>query len=94
MAVIKVVVNGATGKMGQETVRAICNEDDISLVGATCHTDRGDTLITPSGSEIPLSNDLSALLKNTRPDVIVDFTNASVSMEAVNIAKDLSLIHI
>ncbi|MEC9308851.1 MAG: 4-hydroxy-tetrahydrodipicolinate reductase [Chloroflexota bacterium] len=90
MSAIKVVVNGATGKMGQETIRAICNEDDISLVGATCHADRGDTLITPRGSEIPLSNDLSALLKNTQPDVIVDFTNASVSMEAVNIAKDYS----
>jgi 4-hydroxy-tetrahydrodipicolinate reductase len=41
MAKIKVIVNGAKGKMGQETVKAVQNEKDLELVGAT---DLGDDL--------------------------------------------------
>ena len=38
--VISVVVHGATGRMGAETVRAVAAADDVTLVGATCHTPR------------------------------------------------------
>ena len=34
MAPIRVVVNGATGKMGTETVAAVSRENDMALVGA------------------------------------------------------------
>ena len=34
MAPIKVVVNGATGKMGVETVAAVSGEDGLELAGA------------------------------------------------------------
>jgi 4-hydroxy-tetrahydrodipicolinate reductase len=77
-----VVVNGATGKMGTETVAAIGREDDLALIGATCHRDRGPTLPVPGGAEVPLSTDLEDLLQRTGPDVLVDFTNAAVCMEA------------
>ena len=40
MAAIKVVVHGATGKMGLETVAAVCREEDLELVGAICHKNR------------------------------------------------------
>ena len=33
MATIKIVVNGATGRMGTETITAICRQDDLELVG-------------------------------------------------------------
>ncbi|CAI8018153.1 4-hydroxy-tetrahydrodipicolinate reductase [Geodia barretti] len=35
--------------MGAETVRAVAASDDVTLVGATCNTPRGDLLPTPAG---------------------------------------------
>ncbi len=81
MAGIRVVVNGATGKMGVETVAAVCREDDLELVGATCLRDRGEVLNTPGG-DVPLSTDLGPLLDDVRPQVMVDFTNAAACMDA------------
>ena len=77
MEPIRVVVNGATGKMGVETVAVVCRDDDLTLVGATCHTPRGSILPLPDGSSVPLSTNLEELLKETTPDVLVDFTNAT-----------------
>ncbi len=82
MASIRVVVNGATGKMGTETVAAVNGADDMSLVGAACHWDRGPVLALPGGGEVSLSTNLESLLEDTKPDVMVDFTNASACMEA------------
>lgn len=86
MAPIKVVVNGATGKMGTETVAAVCRQDDLALVGATCRRERGLTLPLPSGGQVPLSTDLADILHRTHPDVVVDFTNATACMAAVLVA--------
>ena len=81
MAVIKVVISGATGKMGVETVAAVSRETDLELVGGTCKQDRGTTLVTPTG-DVHLSTDLESVLERTRPHVMVDFTNAAVAMDA------------
>ena len=82
MASIRVVVNGATGKMGTETVAAVSAAEDMSLVGAVCHRNRGPVLALPGGAEVSLSTNLESLLEETKPDVLVDFTNASACMEA------------
>ena len=84
---ISVVIHGATGRMGAETVRAVSGADDMTLVGATCNTPRGDSLNTPSGS-VPLSTDLAGLLDATQPDVMVEFTHAEACMEAAPLAAD------
>jgi 4-hydroxy-tetrahydrodipicolinate reductase len=86
MPSIRVLVNGATGKMGTETVAAIGREPDLQLVGATSRRERGNSLAVPGGSEVPLSTNLEDLLAQTRPDVMVDFTNANACMEAVPLA--------
>ena len=83
MPPIKVVVNGATGKMGTETVAAICRQDDLALVGATCGQERGDSLPLPNGDLVPLSTNLEAILNKTGPNVVVDFTNSTVCMAFV-----------
>ena len=88
LSVIKVVVNGATGRMGTETLQAICREEDFEAVGAVCHRDRGDLLKLPDGSDIPLSTDLESILLMTNPSVVIDFTNAATCMASVpTIAK-------
>lgn len=86
MAPIRVVVNGATGKMGLETVSAIVREDDLSLVGGTCRRERTAALQLPGGGEVPLSTNLEDILAQTQPDVMVDFTNAAACMDAVAVA--------
>ena len=86
MASIRLVVNGATGKMGMETVTAIGREDDLKLVGATCLRERGNSIPISGGGEVPLSTNLGDLLAQTHPDVMVDFTNANTCMESVPIA--------
>jgi 4-hydroxy-tetrahydrodipicolinate reductase len=83
MAPIRVVVNGATGKMGVETVGAISRQEDLALVGAVCHRERGPRLTLPGGGEVPLSTNLERMLEETHPDVLVDFTTAAACMEAV-----------
>ena len=82
MAAIRVVISGATGKMGVETIAAVARESDLELVGGSCSQDRGPVLRTPYSTVVPLSTDLGPLLEKTRPDVMVDFTNAAVAMEA------------
>ena len=50
--IIKVIVNGAKGKMGQETIKAVQKETDMMLVG---QTDAGDDLaqvIKATGAEV------------------------------------------
>ena len=85
----KVVVHGATGKMGTETVNALGREEDLSLVGAACRQERGATL--PGNDGAPLSTDLAALLEQTAPDVLVDFTNAAACMEMAPVAAARSV---
>ncbi len=90
MGPIKVVVHGATGKMGIETVNAVAREDGMELVGGTCRQERGDRLALPGGGSVPLSTNLERLLAGARPDVLVDFTNAAACMEAVPLAAGFS----
>ena len=84
---ISVVVHGATGRMGAETVRAVAGADDLDLVGATCRTPRGDVLPTPKG-DVPLSTDLASLLDEVQPQVMVEFTHAEACMAAAPLAAD------
>jgi len=79
---ISVIVNGATGKMGTETVATVNQQDDMALVGATCLRDRGGELALPGGGHVPLSTDLEELIGRIQPDVVVDFTNSAACMEA------------
>jgi 4-hydroxy-tetrahydrodipicolinate reductase len=76
--------------MGTETVTAICREPDLALVGAACRRERGPTLSLPGGREVPLSANLEEILQQTRPDVLVDFTNAGACMAAVPVAAAYS----
>ena len=87
MAPTRVAVNGATGRMGREVVATLCREDDVEPVGAVARRDRGGSLDLPDGSgSIPLSTDLDEILSATRPQVLVDFTNAAAATAAARSA--------
>lgn len=84
---IEVVVNGAFGRMGREVVNAVSNDPDLSCVGAADIRADSDKLALPSRSgTVPLSASLSAVLAQTKPNVVVDFSVAEATMTAVRSA--------
>ncbi len=87
MKPIRVVVNGVLGKMGREITNALCLEPETQLVGAVDVKVTEDYLPLPDGSgKVPSSSDLDSILTTCQPDVLVDFTIATVVMPTVRIA--------
>ncbi|AFY74456.1 dihydrodipicolinate reductase [Synechococcus sp. PCC 7502] len=82
---IPVIVAGATGKMGRETIKAIAKSPDLTLIGATGRTHIGEDIGEVVGCgelEIPVTNDLEILLAQGAQEkqlaVMVDFTHPSL----------------
>lgn len=77
---IKVLVTGAAGKMGQEVCRAVLNQPDLDLVAAVdinkVGTDLGE-LIGFCDSQITVRSDLNKTIEDTNSQVMVDFTHSS-----------------
>jgi 4-hydroxy-tetrahydrodipicolinate reductase len=87
MKPIKVAVQGASGKVGREVIKALCHEPEMQLVGAVELQATEDYLPLPDDSgTVPFSSDLEHILTSCQPDVLVDFTTAKVTMPAVRIA--------
>ena len=87
MKLIRVVVQGASGRMGREVISALCQEPEIEVVGAVELQPAGDFLPLPDGSgAVPFSANLDYILTRGQPDVLVDFTTAQATMPAVRIA--------
>jgi len=75
---IKVVVAGSLGKMGLETLKAVIRDSDLELVGAIDVKAKGEKVASLTGEadcDVALSNDLDAVIAETSPDVLIDFTN-------------------
>lgn len=83
---IKVGVTGAMGKMGQEVVRAICEDDTLELV---CAVDMNniDAPVCPA-SGVRINGDLEAAIKMYNPDVMVDFTQPKYVYENAKICLE------
>lgn len=65
---VKVIVNGAKGRMGSEAVKAINNDSELQLV-----------------AECDFGDDLSALIKSSGAQVVVDLTAASAGFSNTQI---------
>jgi 4-hydroxy-tetrahydrodipicolinate reductase len=84
---IRVVINGALGRMGQEVAKAVVCEPGLRAVGAVDKEVTQQYLPLAEAPElILLSSDLGACLRSCDADVVVDFTNADVSIAAARIA--------
>ena len=82
---IPVIVAGATGKMGRETIKAIAKSPDLVLIGATGRKHVGEDIGEVVGCgelEIPVTSDLEILLAQGAQEkqlaVMVDFTHPSL----------------
>ena len=89
MTPIRVVVHGASGRMGREVINALSREPEVEVVGAVELQPAEDCLLLPDGSRaVPFSADLGHILTDCQPDVLVDFTIAQASMPAVRLATE------
>jgi dihydrodipicolinate reductase len=80
MSKIRVVVNGASGKMGQTVIAALSSEPDIEIVGAVDIKTSSSTYSLSDGRTVPMSPDVSMVLAACKPDVVVDFSTAKAIM--------------
>ena len=87
MKPIRVAVHGALGKMGQTLVSALGREPDMQIVGSADTKATEDHLTLPDGSaRIPLSKKLEPILKECKPEVVIDFSTAPAVMPLVRLA--------
>ena len=82
---VRVVVQGALGRVGREVVSALCNDPQTEPVGAVDlkATEKQLALTDGHSGVIPLTSDLESMLNNTHPDVLVDFTLAQAAMASI-----------
>ncbi|MHB1654577.1 MAG: 4-hydroxy-tetrahydrodipicolinate reductase [Desulfitobacteriaceae bacterium] len=90
MKKVRVFVSGASGKMGQEVIRTLLEQDDMILVGAADTRQQGRDVGyvlggTPIGVDISGPMD-AEILRSTRADILVDFTNPQSVLKNAKIA--------
>ncbi len=73
---IRVLVSGA-GKMGRVILDAVDADASVTPVGVVDKLAEPALLSLPSGGAIPLLSDAAAACEETKPDVVIDFTNAA-----------------
>ncbi len=89
---IRAVVTGAMGRMGQRIIHGIQKEDGVLLAGALerpGHPDAGGDVGELSGIgkvNLPLSTKLSSILDDC--DVVIDFTFPEVSLKNIREASE------
>ena len=75
---IDVLVTGAAGKMGREVVKAVTAAEGMQIVAAVDPGWADQPIDDGRDGEIRCVDDLATAIEEFRPDVMVDFTSASV----------------
>lgn len=87
MSQIKVAVNGALGRMGQQVVSAVVADPDLILTCASdIRADKGNISVQGYDNRVPLYPDLATLIEMHHPDVVVDFTVAGAALGSARLA--------
>lgn len=74
-----VIICGAAGRMGGETVGAVAGDPALRLAGVVVRRD-GDTFVASGGERVPAARDLATLLDAAPAQCVVDFTTAEAAM--------------
>ncbi|CAM5181588.1 4-hydroxy-tetrahydrodipicolinate reductase OS=Ureibacillus acetophenoni OX=614649 GN=dapB PE=3 SV=1 [Ureibacillus acetophenoni] len=76
---IRVAIAGARGRMGSEAVKAVTKREGMELVAALDYKHVGDSLaeleMFSPDLNVPIFTNLTQLIEDTRPDVLIDLTN-------------------
>lgn len=89
MKPIHIVVAGATGRMGQETIKMIHQEEHLKLTGAVARSYKGEDVGLAIGLNeigVPLTNSLEEALDLGQPDVMIDLTTPEAVKKHMELA--------
>ena len=67
---IKVLVNGALGRMGSEVVKTVLEQEDMELVAAVDAFGADKMIPVKNGNQMAVATDLKAKLMVVKPDVV------------------------
>jgi 4-hydroxy-tetrahydrodipicolinate reductase len=82
-APIRVLIHGVSGRMGLEVLSALAQTNWVEPVGGIRGNNSSGKFVIPNSSDsIPLFPTVDSAIRETSPDVMVDFTNADASMDA------------
>ena len=84
---IRVLVNGALGRMGREVLRAVSADAELELTGAVDIATKGERVadVINVKSDVKVEKDLITALGKHKPDVVVDFTRPAVVMNSLRL---------
>jgi 4-hydroxy-tetrahydrodipicolinate reductase len=80
---IDVIVCGAYGRMGQEVIKAVSKESDMRVVGGIDVKGVGETVFG-----VHIREDLEAVIRETNPTAVVDFTRRDAALKNIKIALE------
>ncbi|MGA8943866.1 MAG: 4-hydroxy-tetrahydrodipicolinate reductase [Thermoactinomyces sp.] len=86
---IRVIVAGASGRMGREVVKMLMKEEEMELVGATSRSQAGKDVGEVVGVGhlgIPFVSTTLEAISKTKADVLVDFTTPEAVRENMELA--------
>ncbi|QGP93283.1 4-hydroxy-tetrahydrodipicolinate reductase [Neomoorella glycerini] len=85
------MVTGAAGRMGREMTKGLLQAGDIEVAGAVDRVAVGTDIGTLNGLQpagVLINDDLGAVIKTTRPQVMVDFTVAAAALANARLAVE------
>jgi len=85
-----VAVHGALGKVGREVINAVAADPELKLGGAVDIKAESDS-ISIGSARIPLYKSLSEMISKVKPQVMVDFSIAEASIDAIRAAAKSGL---
>jgi len=91
---IKILMNGAAGKMGKAMCAGLMQEPDMQIVAAVDVRQIGADIGLINGFEatgVLIEDNLEAAIKTAKPQVVVEFTNPQVVFKNIKIALQLKV---
>ncbi len=85
----RIAITGALGRMGTLIIQEAARAGDMELVAGLDAVGAGKTL--PGGIVVRDASELKAALKESRPDVLIDFTIAGAAVENVCTAAEMGV---
>ncbi|MCI1820678.1 MAG: 4-hydroxy-tetrahydrodipicolinate reductase [Megasphaera sp.] len=88
---LRVLVNGADGRMGSQVVKAVYEDKELEFVGGVSVTSIGEDCGELAGIGtlgIPVREGLAKSLEDIKPDVVVDFTIPKVIFDNAKIVME------
>ena len=81
---LRVLVNGADGRMGSQVVKAVFEDPELTVAGGVSITHVGEDVGEVAGVGhlgLAIEGDFAKALEDIKPDVVVDFTTPAVILK-------------